>query len=148
MELGLGTGQRAVRMIEVAASRTPIGEVRYTGVDAFEARSAAEGPGLSLKAAHRLLKATGARIQLVPGDPFAALARTANSLGPPDLAIFSHGLEPVSLERAWFYLPRTLHAGSLVLEERCLPSGEVSLHEVPSEEVAKRATGSTDRRAA
>lgn len=135
-------------MIEVAASTTPTGEVRYTGIDAFEARSASDGPGLSLKAAHRLLKRTGARIQLVPGDPFAALARIANSVGPTDLVVISHRIEPGSLERAWFYLPRTLHANSLVLEERHLPSGELSLREMTPEDLANLAGGRPDRRAA
>ena len=62
LELGIGFGQRAVRMIEIAGCYHPIREVRFTGVDLFEARSSADGPGVTLKMAHRLLNATGARI--------------------------------------------------------------------------------------
>jgi hypothetical protein len=62
---------------------------------------------------------TGAQLRLVPGDPLSALARCANSLANTDLLIISAGHDPAGLEPAWFYIPRMLHAGSLVfLEEQ------------------------------
>lgn len=148
VELGVGTGQRAMRMIEVAARRTPAGQIRYTGVDLFEARSPRDTQGMPLKMAHRLLQATGAQIRLVPGDPFAALARSANCLGPTDLVIISHELDPALLAPAWFYLPRILHAGSHVLTEHRDAVGGVRIQEVPCEEVSRLAAVAARRRAA
>ncbi|MGQ9574022.1 MAG: hypothetical protein ACUVUC_01765 [Thermoguttaceae bacterium] len=118
LELGIGTGQRARRMIAVAQSHFPPGELSYTGVDPFEARAPETQPGLSLKAAYQMLRATGARIRLLPGDPFAALSRAANSLGKVDLVVVSAAVEPANLSKAWFYVPRLLHAHSLVVWER------------------------------
>jgi len=137
-----------MRMIEVAAAAAPIKEIHYTGIDLFEARSPSDGPGPTLKRAYRLLQATGARVQLAPGDPFTALARTANSLGPTDLVILSHQQDRASLARAWFYLPRVLHANSLVLAEQGHPSGELTLRQVFLDEIERMARVASGRRAA
>ena len=116
VEIGLGTGQRAVKAIALAAQLR--GErIAYTAVDLFET-SPAGRPALALKKAHQLLAATGAKVQLIPGDPFAALARMANSLLGTDLVIISADQAGPSLDRAWFYVPRMLHDASLVLLER------------------------------
>jgi len=148
LELGIGSGQRALRMIEAAAAIAPVDQVRYTGVDLFEARAPSDGPYLTLKRAHSLLRATGAQVRLVPGDPFAALALAANALGPTDLVVISQGLEENSLAKAWFYLPRTLHAESVVLREFATPLGELSVREIPSEEIVRLAAAAVARRAA
>jgi len=135
-------------MIEAAKAHVPARQISYTGIDLFEARSPCDGPGMTLKMAHRFLQATGARIRLVPGDPFAALAQTANSLGLIDLVVISGNVESASLARAWFYLPRTLHGRSLVLAERRLPSAGVVIREIPAAEVHSLAWAATSRRAA
>ena len=88
LEIGIGQGVRARRMIQIAAERYSRDQVRYVGVDLFEARSAPAG-GLNLKEAHRLFKAMGVSAQFVPGDPFSALSRTANSLGELDAVVIS-----------------------------------------------------------
>jgi hypothetical protein len=117
VEIGIGWGQRAGRLIEVAAAATGK-QVRYTGIDEFESRSAEGASGLTLKHAYQQLRATGAAIQLVPGDPLAALTRVANSLTGTDLVVISADVDAASLRRAWIYVPRMLHRGSLVyLEE-------------------------------
>ena len=137
VEVGVGRGVRAERMIEAAGFSSPAGQVQYTGIDVFEARSASDGPGLTLKTAHRLLKATGARIRLLPGDPFSALARAANTLMGTDLVVISADQDAHSLARAWFYLPRMLHPRSLVYWEERLPgSHEAVLRLVPLAEIA------------
>jgi hypothetical protein len=118
LELGIGGGQRARRMIEVAQFCHPREQVRYAGIDAFEARSSDAPAGLTLKQAHQLLKATAARIQLIPGDPYSALARTANALGALDVIVIAADLSDEQLQRAWFYVPRLLHAGSQIWRER------------------------------
>ena len=98
VELGIASGQRALRMIEVAKLASPGEETHYVGVDPFEGRSEADSPGLTLKAAHQLLRRDGVRVQLVPGDLADSLVRIANSLGKVDLLIV-----PAALE--WRHLP-------------------------------------------
>jgi predicted O-methyltransferase YrrM len=119
LEIGVGTGLRAMRMIELAAQQAAAGDVHYTGIDPFEANSTGEGPVLSLKTAHQSLTKTGARIRLCPGSPQVALSRTANSLERADLVVIaaSSGLDQDDLGRAWFFLPRVLHPASLVYME-------------------------------
>ncbi len=104
----MGDASRALRMIGVAGRYHPTEELRYVGVDLFEARTAKAGPRVSLKDAHCLLRGTGIRCHLVPGDPLQALARSANSLPGNELVLISAADDAESLERAWFYLPRML----------------------------------------
>ena len=85
LELGMGTGRRALRMIEVAGQQTPAHRVSYIGVDLFEARPAGSTQVLTLKEAHRLLRATGAQVRLLPGDPLSALRPVVNGLEKIDL---------------------------------------------------------------
>mgnify|MGYP002625009669 CR=1 FL=1 len=115
VELGVAQGQRSIRMIELA-QRYHEGEVRYTGIDLFEARQD-DAPGLSLKQAYTRMRATGAKVQLIPGDPFSSLARSANSLTGTQLLLISADQDAASLDRAWFYVPRMLADGAHVLVE-------------------------------
>ena len=149
LELGLGDGTRALRLLELATYReTPAG-VSYTGVDLFESRAEADGPGLSLKQAHQLLKPTGARVRLAPGDPYSALARIANELGAVDLVLVSADQHGPSLERAWFYVPRLMHAETQVfVEETSLEPPGRRISRLTAFEVNERAARATPRRAA
>jgi predicted O-methyltransferase YrrM len=144
LEIGVGTGLRAMRMIELAGQEAAAGDVHYTGIDLFEARSAGEGPVLSLKTAHQTLSKTGARIRLCPGSPHAALSRTANSLERADLVVIaaSSGLSQDDLGRAWFFLPRVLHPASLVYmeEEGGLGGQPPAFRQVPLNEIETRAS--------
>jgi hypothetical protein len=135
-------------MIELASCGVPVGEVRYTGVDPFEGRSEMDGPGMTLKMAHRLLKATGARVQFVPGEIPAALARTANMLGLIDLLVIAGRLPPQQLAQAWFYVPRLLHEQSQVFLEKVLPTGRTAMQQVARDEIETWATATRHRRAA
>jgi hypothetical protein len=135
VEMGIGAASRAVRMIELAAEFHSPAEIHYTGVDLFEARSPCHGPGLSLKAAHRLLKATGARIKLVPATPAAGLAQVANTLGKVDLVLLSSRTGMDDMGNAWFYLPRLLHDDSQVFLEIFSADGIPTLREVAAAEI-------------
>jgi len=136
-------------MIELARLHAQSAQLRYTGVDLFEARTSSDGRGTTLKAAYRLLRATGARIQLIPGDPFTALSRAANTLGGTELVIISAGHDPDSLARAWFYLPRMLRPESLVLIEQPRgPEGELAIRNIVRSEVDRLAAAACPRRAA
>ena len=117
VELGVRTGQRALRLIDVASQRFPAEQISYVGLDPFESRTAADGPGLPYKEAYRQLRATGARIRLIPGDPLSIFSATANELGTADLVLLGWPIPRNLLPRACFYLRRLLHEGSLVILE-------------------------------
>ncbi len=146
LELGIGTGSRAVRLIRMAQRHHAEGEVRYIGLDLFESRTACNGPGITLKLAYRMLRTTGARIQLLPGEPLETLARAANNIGTINIAIFSARLDPRLLAETWFYVPRLLHPSSEVFVETELAGGRCAIRRVEPDELASLAA--TRRRAA
>ncbi len=147
VELGIGVGTRAIRMIGVAKRYRPDDQIRYTGIDLFEARPN-PATGLALKEAHKQLKATGAKVQVVPGDPLSALARSANGLQQTDLLLISADQDSTSLENAWFYIPRMLHDKSIVLIEDD-SNGESRYRSLSIEQVdALASSGASTRRAA
>lgn len=121
--IGVGSGELARKMIQLASDFTSRPQVRFTGIDLFEMRGASKG-ALTLKQAHRFFAPFKARIQLVPGDPCTALARIANSLPDIDLVVVRGDQDLESLERAWFYLPRMLHETSVVLVEHVDAHGQ------------------------
>lgn len=144
VELGIGAAVRARRLIEVAQRYRPGAVPRYTGIDLFESRTQGQA-GLSLKAAHQALGDSGAKVQLVPGDPYSALARAANGLTNSDLLIISASQDRDSLAKAWFYVPRMLHAGSLVFVEEPTASGDTALRRLTLDEVTKLASAASVR---
>jgi len=114
--VGIGSGERASRMIELALRYQDRRCVRYIGIDRFEDRPS-RAPGLTLKRAHRWLAENGIAVQLIPGDPESVLMREANGLGPVDLVVISADQELVPHSRAWFYIPRILGKGASVYHE-------------------------------
>ena len=148
LELGLGDGQRAVRMIEMAQKQSPECRINYAATDLFESRTAADGPGMTLKKAYQMLGATGARVQLMPGDPYSALSQTANALAGTDLVVISANENTLSAERAWFYLPRVMHPGTHVVREENRSGGETEMRVLGTAEIVQLAGEQTNRRAA
>jgi hypothetical protein len=144
LECGIGMCRRSARMIEIARLVSPDRETRYVGIDRFEARSAADGPGVTLKTAHQLLCGAQAKIRLVPGDPATALAQVANTLGRMDLVVISARQNTPELDAAWHYLPRILHPNSEVLLETFLPGGLIELRRVSPSEVATMIAATRD----
>jgi hypothetical protein len=136
VELGISDGQRATHIIEVLKEFHEVRDIHYTGVDLFEARSAADGRGLTLREAHRLLKATGARIQLVPGSVGEALERIANGVSQVDAVVISACVSAEQISHAWFYLPRMIHAGAQVFQET-LARGGAAMRLLDAREVAQ-----------
>ena len=92
IEVGMETGTRSVNMIQVAKKFGVSPNVRYTGVDLFEARESEQGK-LQLIEMHRTLKSLDAKTQLVPGDVRSAVARIANSHVRTDLIVISAGFD-------------------------------------------------------
>jgi hypothetical protein len=144
VELGIGDCQRAIRMIQTAAEQTPAGEIHYIGLDRFEAGNS----GQTLKQAYRLLRATGARVQLLPGEPADALMQHANELGKLDLLLLSELSDWESSPRLWFYVPRLLDEGSEVYIERRDGQGQLAVERVERAQLRARAEQASLRRAA
>ena len=111
LEIGMGNANRSETMIRVAKKFSRYGNIRYTGIDTFEANH--DSP-ITLKDCHQRLGKLDAKIQLVPGDVFSSLHRIANSHTRTDLLIISSGVQKQALEKSWFYVPRMLHAASTV----------------------------------
>ncbi|MFM9069278.1 MAG: hypothetical protein ACKOUR_18390 [Planctomycetota bacterium] len=134
VELGVQSGQRTQKLLQRLLQETPAAELRYTGIDLFEARPA-ESPGLALKQAYALFKPLGIKTQLIPGDPSSALARSANNLRETDLLIISADQPAEALERAWIYVPRMLKPTSLVYWETTTAPGVTTFRLVTADEI-------------
>ncbi len=148
VEIGVGDLRRAIRMIDLAARCAgDVREIKYTGIDLFEARGD-DRPPLMLKQAHKTLIATGAKIKLVPGNPFDGLSRTANTLLGTDLLLIADDVDTAALEQAWFYVPRLLHERSAVFQATSDQEGVASYHRVAADEITQRAGRHKRRRAA
>jgi len=141
VELGVGTAIRAKRLLELAVKPQHAAEpLRYTGIDLFEARDK-QSPGLTLKEAYAQLKTEHVKLQLIPGDPLSALSRSANNLTATDLLIISLDQLGESLEQGWRFVPRMLHASSLVyLEREGKKAGETKFELIPLAEISRLAT--------
>ncbi len=134
-------------MIEVVRQAAPEREVRYVGFDLFEA-APQEGRAISLRSAHQLLRAAGAKVQLVPGDPAEMLVRMANSLGTVDVLILPADLDAPSQARLWRFVPRMLGQWSDVFIDSPSPDGGQMLHLKPRSEIDAQAAAVLSRRAA
>jgi hypothetical protein len=148
VELGVGHGDRALRMIEVARRLSPPTDVHYVGMDLFEGRADSNQPGSSLKEIYQRLRASGARVQLVPGNPSDGLIRLANSLGKVDVLILPVELDSPANARMWFFVPRLLHERSQVFVERVLDDGQTVLAIKPRQEIDRLAAAGVRRHAA
>jgi hypothetical protein len=147
VEIGIASPSRTQRMLHVAADLQGADAVRYTGIDTYDDRS--EGaPPLALKDVYRRLRTTGAHIRLVPADPLTALARTANLLQETDLLLLAAHIDDAALHGAWFYVPRMLHTGSLVVREETTLMGRSTFQTLTRAEIERRATTVRRRRAA
>lgn len=155
VELGIGDGQRALRMIEVARRISVSSEIHYVGMDLFEASTESNGRRLSLKAAHQLLRGEKGRrsdshkvrVQLVPGNPADSLARMANSLGKVDLLIVPAEFDSSTHARLWYFVPRMLHKRSVVFVDGQSSDGH-ELRLKPRQEIDDLASLGSNRRAA
>jgi hypothetical protein len=148
VEMNLGDGSRALRMIDAAARNNQRQDIHYIGVDSFEGRNPTDGPGMSLIEAHRLLKQSEAKIKLIPGDPCEALARSANLLTNIDLLLIDVPQDSGRLERTWFFVPRMLHARSIVLLGAADSKGEKIFRQIELAEINRLASASQRRKAA
>jgi hypothetical protein len=137
VEIGVGTGERAVNAIELLKEFHAAGEIHYTGIDLFESRLIGDGPRLTLRDAHRLLKPTAARIQLVPGTPGEALSRVANGLKEIDAVIISGEHTFEQFAKIWFYLPRMVRAETQFFQETPTAGGAAAMRLLEAHEISR-----------
>ncbi len=138
VEVGIGSLDRACRLI-AAAQRFADGDtIRYTGIDWFEERTTPLDP-MPLIHAYRELHATGATVRLMPGHPGGVLPQAANALQRTDLILISDAVSDLSLERAWFYVPRMCQTGTVVLREIAGSKGKPQFSEISAAEISARA---------
>jgi len=114
VEIGLGDGVRAERIVQIAQKFGPGETVKYTGIDLFDGRSE-DQPPLKLIEMHKRLSSMGIKPQLVPGTVASSIQRIANSHTRTDLMIVSAGFDATELEASWFFVPRMLCAGSFLM---------------------------------
>jgi hypothetical protein len=111
LEIGLADRQRSQQILRVAKKFSG-GQLRYTGLDLFDAR---EDGSLKLIDMHKALKVPGVKTQLVPGCLQQSVKRIANSHADTDLVIVSAGYDKAELQAALPFFPRMLHANSVVM---------------------------------
>lgn len=148
LELGLGTLKRTERMLSlVKASEGDA--VQYVGLDRFEGRLPGDSPGVTLKEAHRRLTQLG-RVQLVPGNVDASLARLCNHLGTFDLVLVAADNDERHLERSWFFIQRLTTPRTTVLVETPVAgrSGQTLWKRIDKSRVDELAARTIQRRAA
>lgn len=135
LEIGVGNLERSLKMIELAQRDGKT--VAFTGVDLFEGRPKGVTPGVTLRLAHRELRAKGATVRLLPGDPHAALSRAANLITQVDLVVIAADQEGESLAKAWYFIPRMLSTSAKVFREE-LATGKQpkTFRLIPTAEIA------------
>lgn len=116
MLLGLGDARRALRMIWLAQQHRSSDSIHFAAIDRFDSRPI-EVPHFTLKAAHKLLRPTGSRINLVPGDPLEGLGRAVNVLHSFDLVVIAADQDAASMDKSWFLLQRLLAPQAAVFQE-------------------------------
>jgi len=125
LELGVGDGVRAERMLAVVSRHQADVELQYTGIDLFEDRPAG-APQIALKQAYQQLRQQRVKVRLVPGDPFEALSRIANYISGIDLVVVAGDQDPQSMARAWMFLPRMIHSETMVFSQAADAQGKLA----------------------
>jgi len=74
LEIGIQRAERTLNMIQMILKYCgEKSDVHYCCIDPFEARTATDGPGLSLRKTHRLINKFGIQTRLIPLPPSNAI---------------------------------------------------------------------------
>ena len=130
-----------MRLLEIASWWTPPCELEYTGIDLFESRRDSDGPGMTLKGAYQTLRATGAKVRLLPGVAEATLSAVTSSLPPLDFIVASDEKDIAALAGAIAFFPRLLHPDTRIFLDRADAAAPV-FRQVPLVEIRERAAES------
>jgi len=146
LELGLGALRRTERLLRHAVGTAAGETVAYVGVDRFESRQPEDGPGVTLKEAHRRLHGI-ARVQLVPGNVDTNLSRLCNHLGAFDLVLVSADNPARQMDRAWFFVQRLTGPDTVVFAESAPERGRSAWAPLSRGQLSDLAARSLQRRA-
>jgi hypothetical protein len=138
LEIGIASLERTLNLVQIAQRASPDIELKYCGIDLFDARSAGR-QSLKLKDAHCQLQKTKAKVRLMPGEFHDCLPRYANQIGKHDLVIITTMEDALTYAPAWYFVPRMLESSGLVLL-RDLSRKEQPYKIFASEKVARLAT--------
>ena len=147
VEIGIADTGRTRKLWDALAVRGENLPLKYTGIDPFESRSKSQ-PALPIKQAYSELRRSGVQVKLVPGDAATALHRTANSLTGTDLLIISATIGESELARGWTWMPRMLHAGTIIFQEVRGAGGKSDWQRLSIVEIQQRAKAGKTRKAA
>ena len=74
LEIGIQRAERTLTLMQMLIKYCgEKSDVHYCCIDPFESRTSVDGPGLSLRKAHRLIGQFGVKTRLVPSAPASAL---------------------------------------------------------------------------
>ena len=74
LEIGIQRAERTLTMMQMLLKYCgEKSDVHYCCVDPFESRTSADGPGLSLRKAHRFISRFGIKSRLIPSTPESAV---------------------------------------------------------------------------
>ena len=89
VEFGIQRGVRTANMLELVRQFHEVEKIEYFCVDPFESRVVEDGPGLSLRKAHKLFVQSGVRVKPVPGRPEDGLRSLTKQISDVDLLIIA-----------------------------------------------------------
>jgi hypothetical protein len=146
--LGVDSSTLAIELTGLMHEWHPTERLRLALLDPFDARPAS-APKLTVRETNAQFAELPVRLTLHPGDPTFTLPRVANQLGTADVILLSPSIDAEAFAPSWYFLPRLMHATSVLLEGHVGPSG-AGYRAVTAEEVSRRAerAGSKVRRAA
>jgi len=121
LEIGVWTGERARKMIELAARYHPLSDVHYHGFDLFETmdedkflKEISKQPP-SIEEVRQKLDLTRAHIHLYKGDTLDTLPQAISSLPPIDIAFIDGGHSLETIANDWYWVSQKLRSGSVVV---------------------------------
>jgi len=116
MEIGTWTGDRALKMIELARKYHPAGRIEYYGFDLFElmtpdkfAEEFSKWPP-TLSEVKEKLEKTGARIFLYKGNTLEILPKLVPTLPKMDFIFIDGGHSLETIANDWKYAGQLMHS--------------------------------------
>ena len=113
IEIGLGDGERSVRLIKSVLRFRPHGG-RYYGIDPFEAN--ADRPHISLKEAYLRLRRLQCEATFFPGHPAIVIPNVANQITDVELLVVGPEVDASDLVDTFPFWPRMLDKGGVVAQ--------------------------------
>lgn len=121
MEIGVWTGERSIRMLEVAKRYYPADQISYYGFDLFEdlsdeqlASEVSKKPPTKAHIQEKLEK-TGANIHLYKGNTLETLPQEISRLPKMDFIFIDGGHSLETIQNDWDYARKLMHEKTVVI---------------------------------